>query len=440
MVGAGATGSAAAMHLARRGLRVALLDARPFSEAGARWVDYVPGWMFEAADVPLPEPPERTAAPAAMIMRAGDVSVRVDANPCLAVDMRALVARLQAAALSAGVSAFSAVRLHRIVCEGGRPVSAETSAGELRAPLFVDASGLNGAIRRHVPLLVQDCPAVGPGHLCSAAQEVRRISDPEAAARWQHDHGLSAQEILSRPGVAGGYSVMNVSVDAPCEHADLLTGCILGAGRSGPALIDETLRLHPFIGERLYGGAGTIPLRRPYDRLVAPGVALLGDAACQVFSAHGSGVGMGLLAAKLLAEAIETGADPGDERVLWRYAVAFQRRYGATLGVYDLFRRLTQRLDVNDYRQLLGLGLVTPRQLALGLEQVLPALGVGEVFGALRTARARPRLTAMAAMALAPTPAVVHMYHTYPDAPGPRKFRLWSRSVAALFGERPDVA
>jgi len=445
VVGAGSAGAAAAARLARHGLRTALLDARPFADAGARWINYVPRWMFEAADVAPPVAPERRGVPAPMTVTVGGARVTVPENPCLAVDMRALVARLQAGAAAAGVTGFERMHVHRVGLVAGRPVELETDAGLLRAALFVDASGLNGVLRRRVPRLAADCPTVDRAHLCSAAQEVRAVRDREAAAAWQAHHGLAPDEILSAPGVAGGYSVINLSVDAHLSEVDLLTGCIVGDGFTGGALIDRAVREHAWIGERLFGGSGTIPLRRPYDRLTAPGVALIGNAACQVFPAHGSGVGIGLVAARELADAVGAtgagggGGDPGDERRLWAWQAAFHRRHGAVLAAYDLFRRLTQSLDAADFGRMLRAGLVNPRQMALGLLQALPEIGPSEVLGFLAAARLHPSLAGRAAAALAGMPALIALYRAHPERPGPRALALWSRAVARLCRERPDV-
>ena len=51
IIGLGTAGSALAFQCARVGLRVLGVDARTFDEAGARWVNGVPAWTFDAASV-----------------------------------------------------------------------------------------------------------------------------------------------------------------------------------------------------------------------------------------------------------------------------------------------------------------------------------------------------------------------------------------------------
>lgn len=93
-------------------------------------------------------------------------------------------------------------------------------------------------------------------------------------------------------------------------------------------MIDEFVSGASWLGERTFGGQGPIPVRRPYDSLGGGGVALVGDAACQVFASHGSGVGMGLIAGSALAEAANRASDPGADDVVHAYERMFRRRYG----------------------------------------------------------------------------------------------------------------
>src|SRR5690606_38217140 len=139
----------------------------------------------------------------------------------------------------------------------------------------------------------------------------------------RHDTPLG--HVLCFSGVAGGYSIVNLRCDG--RTVGLLTGSIPGEGHpSGRALLDAFAADNPWVGEVVQGGARALPLSRPDDLLARGSVALVGDAARQVFSAHGSGIGIGLVAARLLADTLAQGRTPRD------YAVAFQRRWGGLLA------------------------------------------------------------------------------------------------------------
>ena len=130
---------------------------------------------------------------------------------------------------------------------------------------------------------------------------------------------------------------------------------------------------HPWIGKTIFGGAGFIPLRRSYDRLSAPGIALLGDAACHVFSANGCGVGNGLIAARILADSVKGHDDPGSREATWAYQAAYQHERGGIHAASDVFRRLSQTLMEEDVEALLETVIITADKIQATLAHKMPA-------------------------------------------------------------------
>ena len=446
VVGAGAAGAMAAWGFASAGYGVILVDARPLVEAGARWVNGVPPWIFDHVELDRPEGEERCCGPEArftVVRPSGERVFSLAPSPVWSVDMRRLTARIQGLAIAAGVEAMAPAAVRDVRCVGGRlsAVVVATQAGPctVAADLFVDASGMGGALRRRHPLLARDCPKVARTHICSAAQYVCRIMDLDAARRHLDRFDARPGETLSRVGVSGGWSVANLACDLERETVDLLTGAIAtSAYAGGSALIGRMRAASPWIGPEVFGGRGAIPLRRPYDRLVAPGLALLGDAACQVFSMHGSGVGMGLLAARLLTDAVGVDGDPGALTVLWRYQARFHRRWGGLLAAYDIARRATQALAVTDVEAMLDVGIIDSNGFKAGLEQRLPAvtslpiLNLG--LGMIKKPRLFVRLRSTAKI-----PSILRHYRRYPDRPDDRRLASWSARAARHFGEAADV-
>ncbi|MEZ4361851.1 MAG: FAD-dependent oxidoreductase [Kofleriaceae bacterium] len=424
VVGAGASGAACAARLAEGGLRVVCLERRALAEAGARWVNGVPRAAFAEAGVALPEPPEHLGGPEPFHLVIAPAP-GADARPALTlarhdvihVDMRHLVRRLQARAERAGVTLRERVTVH-----GWDGEELATSAGAIAASRVVDASGLAGA-----RLLQQ--PEVARVDLCAAAQQVHDVVDRAAAAAFLARHGARPGEAIGFLGVAGGYSVLNVHVDPQLATCGVLTGSIPALGHpSGKAILERFVAEHAWIGARQFGGAAAIPLRRPYDRLADERVALLGDAGCQVFPAHGSGVGAGLIAARVLADTILAGAPLRD------YEVAWQRTHGALLASFDVLRRFTQQLDGPQVRALFGSGLAEPELVRAGLDQVRPRLALGSlgpVLARLPGAILRhPRLARGLLGASARSQLLYALYARYPR--DLRRLPAWSRAVDRL--------
>ena len=415
VVGAGSTGAAASAFLAEHGLRVVCLERRALSDAGACWVNGVPRAAFIRAGVALPGPEESDGQPAPFHLIAPTGRAHVPSHDVLEVDMRQLVARLQARAHAAGADLRAGVTVRGR--EGDR---LDTSAGPVHARWIVDASGVAGA-----RLLGQ--PAVARHHLCAAAQEVRAVTDPSAAAAFFAGHGVALGEVLGLVGVAGGYSVLNLRLHRG-GTVGILTGSIPALGfPSGRALLDAFVAAHPWVGARLSGGSGAIPLRRAHDRLADDRVALLGDAGCQVFPAHGSGVGSGLVAARLLADTLATGGTLRD------YEVAWQREHGGLFAFFDVFRRWNQGVDSAVLGRAMGRGLLDADALRAGIDQVLPRPAPRALAGKLRALLGEPALAWSLAATVARSAAVRAVYAAYPTHPA--DVPAWARSVDWLVGE-----
>lgn len=425
VLGAGPAGACAAALMAEGGLKVALVDRQPRGQAGAQWVNGVASWFFEAAGIEPPQPPELLGSGQAftLISPQGDKRVTVHDNPIWEVDMRLLGQRMAQKAQDAGALLLWQTRAQHLgLSSEGRPTELQvrTPEGPLRleARLYVDASGLGAWLRRQIPEMTWACPRPDPSDLCAAAQQVHEVADPDGARSFLGQHRGQPGETLAWTGVEGGYSVLNVRVDASLRHVSILTGAIAQPQRrSGQRMLDDFLAGHPWIGQKLFGGSRAIPLRRPYTRLVAPGVALLGDAACQVYTAHGSGIGIGLIAASLLAhtavQAQQRRQDIGALRSLWPYAARFHQRWMPLLGGADVMRRFSQGLDSPALEKMLG-GLISPSMARDTLAQDPARLHPEDSLGLLKAALRDPGSALKMIPVLARLPLLEVVAQTYP--------------------------
>ena len=445
VVGAGSAGAAAAYHLAGAGLRVALLDARPLDRAGARWVDDVPPWMFDLAEIPRPEPPEKRCdtLPVSLLGPLGRGRVRLT-RPMWGVDMRLLTARLRAMAEEQGVLLRGSARVTGVALEGQRPVAVEASVDGrrqlLRGRLLVDATGRAQSLLRRVPRLSRWCPPLESADLCSAAQRVCRVADRDAARRYLQELDAGEDEIVARLGMFGGFSTRQVHLHPGLETVELLLGAIQSPGRpSGLQLLDRFAADLGWVGEEIFGGQALIPVRRPYDRLTVPGLALVGDAACQVFPAHGSGVGGGLVAARMLARNAARHVDPGCEAAGWGYQQEYQRTLGGVNAAYEAFRRAIEARSQQELEALMEQGLVPPAATLASLDQRMPRLSPAETLAVVRAATGALRVAGRMAPVLPRMEALHALYALYPRSPNRPWLRTWSRMVARVGGWQPDL-
>ncbi len=389
VIGFGSAGATAARLFAQAGKRVLVIDKRAVGETGARWVNSVPRWCFDTSGVATPMGEELFGgvAPDAehvfhLIAPGAKARLALKAPPVLHVDMRRFVDRLAREALEAGATLLrGSLREVGVIAERVSSVLVETSEGmqRIRAKLIVDASGFGGAVRRRVPALAGEWPSAEAESRCMAAQFQFAVRDKAALEAFLRSHGALPGHDLAFTGCAGGYSTLTLFTTRSLDQVGLLTGSIpaLGVTDAG-TLLDQFAARAPWLGERLWGGRGAIPVRRPYDELACAGVALIGDAACQVHAAHGSGVGMGLLAARALADAVAVQPDPGASTSLAAYTRSFHRNYGGLLTAADAFRRFIQQASREDLARLLSAGLLneTLAQDALAQQATRPDLAL----------------------------------------------------------------
>ena len=419
IVGGGTSGAAAAAFLAEQGARVLVVERRALAEAGARWVNGVPRAAFDDAGVARPGPGESVGAPAPFHMVAPGGRIRVDDHDLIDVDMRRLGARLQGRAAAAGAMLEGGVTVH-----GREGDVLITSAGRVRAGWIVDASGVAGA-------RLLDQPALARDRLCAAAQEVREVADRDAAIEWFAGHGVRPGEVLAFVGVAGGFSVLNVRLHPGGDTMGILTGSIPSLGfPSGRAMLDDFVRRHTWVGARVFGGGGAIPLGRPHHRLAGERVALLGDAGCQVFPAHGSGIGAGMIAARMLADTLARRAP------LREYEVAWQRRHGGTFAFFEAVRRWNQACDAATLGRVLG--VLDAATLRAGIDQVLPRPSLASLPGQARALLGQPALVPSLLATALRSAALKALYARYPRRA--EHVPAWGRRVDWVMGDQAAAA
>lgn len=440
VVGAGTAGLNAAYQLARVGCSVVVLERRSAGKGGARWCNGIVDWQFERAGLDPPTAPELrvpAGGPVHLVSPSGCHRFTLAEGPVGEADMRLLGDRLQALATEAGAQIRWDVTDLQLQLTGDRPTSltAATPDGLLRieARLFVDAAGRTGVLRRQIPALAADCPDVGPEDLCSAQQLIIRIDDRDGALRYLDEQGAAPDDTVLQLGIAGGYSTTNIKVEASLEDVSVLAGSIPALGHAnGADLIKQVRADHPWMGETVFGGGALIPLRRVYDRFTAPGIALVGDAACQVMPGHGSGIGLGLIAGTVLAEAVGGAEDPGGGDELWRYQASYLREFGGIFGAYDAVRRMSVKLGSEGIEELFATGIFSPGLVLPGLDQRLGLLSPAETASAARALAGRPRLAKVVVPALAAMAAAPALFRTYPRTPTARGLATWSASSRRL--------
>lgn len=448
VVGAASTGLNVAYQFAKRGHSVVVVERRDAGDAGPTWVNGVVPWQFERAELDVPVEPELYLKPQVnhMVGPSGAPAFQLRPGPIWRVSMPKLIARLRSLAVDNGAVLLDRATIVGIEHQLGRPtsVTVERDGADItiKASLFVDCSGRVAVLRHAVSHFDEWCRDLGPDELCVAGDYHHAIADRAGAQAFLDAIGAQPGDHINRVGRNGGWSTESYRLAPDFSSLDLLIGAVAAEAPGPlPSLVDSVLAEQPWIGERTGGGSGFIPLRRPYGRLTAPGVALVGDAACQVFCAHGSGVGMGLMAGTMLAASVSDGvvsgsADIGSPDALWRYQHRFWRTYGPRLVSYDLFRRLSTGLDTDGVERLLSAGVMTASSTSAAMDQRWEIPAPAELASQAQRLRRDRRLTAFVAPALARITAAQRLAALAPTRPSLSALRRWERSIDRLVAQQ----
>jgi menaquinone-9 beta-reductase len=405
IIGGGIAGCHLAQLLVQHNFSVVLVDHKPIDKAGPHWINAVPLWMFDEAGLSRPKEKEIFDLNERFIIRAPDKKTRlfIEKLGVADVHMKLLGGRLKKAFqnFSSGNHFIQAHIVQGIYDKAQRLIEVE---GELQdkqririsAKLFVDASGFKAILRRTHPQSKDIWPNVLRKDLCTAAQMTLEIKDREGAMTYLEKNLINPGDILSDVGFMGGYSLFRAQIDKDISHISLLCGVRgLPQYEAAHLVIKKFLSNNPWIGAFIIDGRGVIPIVSCYKKLASFGLALLGDAACQVYAAHGSGIGMGLIAAKMLATAICTARDKnidiGSLEALKKYQSDFHQKYYGRLYFSEHFRRFSETLEQEKIADLITSGLFSSELVRQTLLQKEASMSLAIMKSLIQSALKSPQ-------------------------------------------------
>jgi 2-octaprenyl-6-methoxyphenol hydroxylase len=358
IAGAGVAGATLALSLAQAGLKPVLVDPQPFDAQlaptfdGRAWAIAYAAYrqwrvlgLGEALDPHAQRieqilvtdgrtPGASAGGPTPFFLRfeSAEIADRSEGEPLgYLLENRHVRAALAAAVAEAGIEVLAPARVSGAAFEPRAAVVTLADGRVLRAPLAVGAEGRGSVIRE----------AAGIGAIGWDYKQTGVV----ATVRMERRHEGVAHEYFL-PG--GPFAILPLTDN----RASLVwtesnaRGAALKTARPEVFQAHLERRFGDFLGGvAVEGPVFAYPLSLQLaERLVAPRVALLGDAAHGVHPIAGQGLNLGLKGAAALAEvlvdALRLGEDIGSEAVLERYA-AWRRFDTVTLSAgMDAFVRL----------------------------------------------------------------------------------------------------
>lgn len=381
IAGAGLAGAAFALAAAQGGLKVVMIDPQPFDlqlapsfDGRSTAIAFSTFRMLDAlglgealrphacrmdrilvTDGRRPGAATRPASPAFLRFDADEIGGRTGGEPLgYMVENRRIRAALAKAVEATGLEVIAPASLAAVDAGPGRATVTLSNGRSLSAPLVVGAEGRGSRVRSAAGI-----DTIGWGYGQSGVV---------ATVRLARDHGNVAHEYFL-PG--GPFAILPLTD----QRASLVWTETTRRAEALRDASDEAFHAHllrrfgDFLGDVAVEGPRFVyPLSLSLaERLYAPRIALIGDAAHGVHPVAGQGLNMGLKDAAALAEvltdAARLGEDIGSETVLERYA-RWRRFDNAALAAgFDAFVRLFSN-DIPPVRLVRNLGMAAVNRIA----------------------------------------------------------------------------
>jgi 2-octaprenyl-6-methoxyphenol hydroxylase len=381
IAGAGMAGSTLALALASGGLRPLLIDPQPFEAQLAATFDgrssaiaYSSFRQWRAigagealaphaqrieqilvTDGRTPGAAARKPSPAFLRFDSSEISGRIDGEPLgYLIENRQIRAALSQAVIDKNIPVIAPMAAKALAVEAGAAKLTLSDGRVLSAPLAVSAEGRGSVLRRAARIgeiawgygqsgvvctVRMERPHEGVAHeyfLPSGPFAILPLTDNRASLVWTES-------------TARGEALRNAAPEAFHAHLMRRFGDFLGAVTiEGPTFVYPLSLLLA-------------------ERMTAPRLALIGDAAHGVHPIAGQGLNLGLkdaaALAEVLVEAVRNGEDIGAEAVLERYAR--WRRFDTVTNAlaFDAFVRIFSN-DNPLMRVARGAGLAVVNRIA----------------------------------------------------------------------------
>ncbi len=381
IAGAGMAGSTLALALASGGLRPLLVDPAPFEAQLAptfdgrssaiayssfrQWRAIGAGEALEphaqrieqilVTDGRTPGAAARKPLPAFLRFDSSEISGRIEGEPLgYLVENRQIRAALSQAVIDKEIPVIAPMAAKALSVEAGAAKLTLSDGRVLSAPLAVSAEGRNSALRQ----------SAGIGHIGWSYGQ----SGVVATVRLERPHQGVAHEYFLP---SGPFAILPLTDN----RASLVWTESTARGEALRHASPEAFHAH--LMRRFGDFLGAVTIEGPVfvyplslllaERMVAPRLALIGDAAHGVHPIAGQGLNLGLkdaaALAEVLVEAVRNGEDIGAEAVLERYAR--WRRFDTVTNAlaFDAFVRIFSN-DNPLLRLARGAGLAVVNQIA----------------------------------------------------------------------------
>jgi 2-octaprenyl-6-methoxyphenol hydroxylase len=271
------------------------------------------------------------------------------------IENRRTRAGLSRAVEAAGIEVVAPARIADAAFEAAGARVTLTDGRELSAPLVVGAEGRASPLRKRAGI-----ETIGWGYGQSGVVATVRLEKPHGGVA--HEYFLPSGPFAILPLTENRASLVWTEKTLAAEA--------LRTARPEVLLSLLRRRFGPFLGEvTVVGPTFVYPLSMQLaERLTAPRMALLGDAAHGIHPIAGQGLNLGLkdaaALAQVLVDAARLGEDIGSAPVLERYAAWRRFDNVSVAAAMEVFTRLFSN-DIAPLRLARGIGMAAVNRIGL---------------------------------------------------------------------------
>ena len=185
----------------------------------------------------------------------------------------------------------------------------------------------------------------------------------------------------------------------------------------------------------LVKGGALVPTRRPLYTMAWNGIIAVGDSAYTVNPVHGGGKGSAMISGYCAAKTILNAFEKGDfsAQGLWEMNICYINAYGAKQASLDLFRRFLQRLSDDDINYGMSKRVIREEDLLEASEKGDLHLSVVEKAMRIIAGLGRPSLLMKLKVVAEYMKEIKQLYLNYPRSPS--AFNVWKKQVDDLISE-----
>ncbi|BCU68250.1 geranylgeranyl hydrogenase [Sulfolobales archaeon HS-7] len=437
IVGGGVAGASTAWFLSKTGLKILLIDSKPWSRIGDKPCgDAVSKGHFDELGLPYPEGEQLEQKIEGIKLYSPDMKTEwIVKGEGFEINAPAYTQRLLKESSDKGVTIMDLTTASGPIVEGNFVKGIkifnrrENKEYEVYSKIVVDASGNARSVRTKLPSEMPIAEQLERKDADVAYREVLlsrdEISEPEYLKIF-----------ISQKASPGGYWWY---FPKGKNKANVGLGIQDGMGYPNPHYYYEkylkTYAEDLLPDKVLVKGGALVATRRPISTMAWNGILAIGDSAFTVNPVHGGGKGSAMISGYCASRAIMNAFETGNfgAEGLWDMNLCYIERYGAKQASLDLFRRFLQKLSDSDINYGMSKGLIKEDDLLevstygnLHLSTADKAMRVIMGLG-------RPSLLVKLKIVAEYMAKAKQLYISYPKKP--ELLETWKASVTSLYNE-----